>query len=55
MEGFASQIPVAGEEYFNNPSGAAAIPNWTRVLTAFPDFPQRLRQAAKRDAEEFAV
>lgn len=55
VEGFASQIPVAGEEYFNNPSGAAAIPNWTRVLTAFPDFPQRLRQAAQRDAEEFSV
>lgn len=53
VEGFASQISVAGEEYFSNPSGAAAIPNWTRVLTAFPDFPQRLRQAVRRDAEEY--
>ena len=32
--------------------GAAAIPNWTRVLTAFPDFPKRLRQAVRRDADE---
>lgn len=54
VEGFASQIPVAGENYLEDPIGAAAIPNWTRVLTAFPDFPQRLRQAAIRDADEFA-
>ena len=53
VEGFSSQIPAAGEDFFNDPSGAAAIPNWTRVLTAFPDFPQRLRQAVRRDAEEF--
>ena len=52
VEGFASQVSVAGDEYFSNPSGAAAIPNWTRVLTAFPDFPQRLRQAVRRDSEE---
>lgn len=53
VEGFASQVPVAGKEYFLNPSGTAAIPNWTRVLTAFPDFPQRLRMAVRRDKEEY--
>lgn len=55
VEGFASQVSVAGDEYFNSPSGAEAIPNWARVLTALPDFPQRLRHAARRDAEEFTV
>ena len=53
-EGFAQQITVAGEAFQADPSGGEAIPNWTRVLTAFPDFPHRLRQAAKADADELA-
>ena len=53
VEGFAQQIDVASEIFQQDPSGGEAIPNWTRVLTAFPDFPQQLRAAAKADAEEF--
>jgi glucosyl-3-phosphoglycerate synthase len=54
VEGFARQIAIAGEMFCEDPAGAAAIPNWARVLAAFPDFPRRLRDAARADAEEFA-
>ncbi len=50
VEGFAQQIMVAGEMFQQDPSGGEAIPNWSRVLTAFPDFPQELRQAVLADA-----
>ena len=54
VEGFARQITVAGELFQQDPSGGDAIPNWARVLTAFPDFPQQLRDAARGDTEQFA-
>lgn len=52
IEGFAARIADAGEMFQNDPAGGEAIPNWSRVLTAFPDFPARLRQAVKDDAAE---
>lgn len=52
VEGFAERVTAAGEMFQSDPSGGEAIPNWTRVLTAFPDFPQRLRAAAVADAAE---
>ncbi len=55
VEGFADRIMEAGEIFQNDPSGGEAIPNWTRVLTALPDFPQRLRQVAREDREEFGA
>jgi glucosyl-3-phosphoglycerate synthase len=51
VEGFAERIVVAGDMFQSDPAGGEAIPNWTRVLTAFPDFPRRLRRAVKVDAE----
>jgi glucosyl-3-phosphoglycerate synthase len=54
VEGFARQILVAGEIFTENPLGGEAIPNWNRVLAAFPDFPQRLWDAATEDAREFS-
>jgi glucosyl-3-phosphoglycerate synthase len=54
IEGFARQIIVAGEAFLEDPAGGAAIPNWNRVLAAFPDFPHRLRDAAQQDAHELA-
>jgi len=53
VEGFAQRITAAGDIFHRDPSGGEAIPNWTRVLTAFPDFPRRLREAARADAEQF--
>ena len=51
VEGFAGQVLAAGETFLNDPTGGEAIPNWNRVLTALPDFPQRLRQAVTQDME----
>lgn len=50
VEGFTRQIIAAGEVFQREPSEGSAIPNWTRVLSALPDFPQRLRQAVMDDA-----
>jgi glucosyl-3-phosphoglycerate synthase len=54
VEGFARQIITAGEIFTENPLGGEAIPNWNRVLAAFPGFPQELAAASDKDAEEFA-
>ncbi len=51
VEGFAERVTIAGEVFQSDPSGGEAIPNWTRVLTAFPDFPQQLRAAVQADAQ----
>ena len=53
VEGFAQLIIEAGSVYHSDPAGAAAMPTWTRVVTALPDFPARLREAAAADQVEF--
>lgn len=53
VEGFAERVMAAGELFHADPAGAEAIPNWTRVLTAFPDFPEQLRSAVEEDSREF--
>lgn len=45
IESFAECISTAAEDFRTNPNGVAAIPNWTRVRAAFPNFMQRLRDA----------
>lgn len=54
VEGFARRIIAAGDAFREDPSGGEAIPNWARVLAALPECPQRLRDAARADAEELA-
>lgn len=54
IEGFAQQIALAGEIFQREPAGHEVIPNWVRVFSAFPDFPQQLRQAAEADLQELA-
>ncbi len=53
IEGFAGQITASGEEFHADPSGSEAMPTWTRVLSAFPSFPRRLRGAVREDAAEY--
>ncbi len=49
IEGFAQLIIEAGQEYHADPAGVAAMPTWTRVLTASPEFPSKLREAVSAD------
>ncbi|MEO1496024.1 MAG: glycosyl transferase [Planctomycetota bacterium] len=53
VEGFAELITEVGKAVHDDPSGGPALPTWTRVVTAMPDFPQRLRQIAADDLAEF--
>ncbi len=53
IEGFAQLIIEAGSEYQRDPAGAASMPTWSRVITALPDFPARLREQAIADAEQY--
>ncbi|MGI9455614.1 MAG: glycosyl transferase [Aeoliella sp.] len=53
IEAFAEQITAAGESVINDPSGASALPTWTRVVAAQPEFPGRLRQMADEDRDEY--
>ncbi len=55
IEGFAEQITVTGEAVCDDPSGSESLPTWTRVLAACPSFPQRLREAAAADRDQFAA
>ena len=52
VEAFADRITEAGREFYANPAGAAAIPNWARVLAAFPDLPNEVRQAVTADKQQ---
>lgn len=51
VEGIMSQIVAAGEGYVNDPSLGEEMPNWSRVLSAFPEFPQELDAAVEADTE----
>ncbi len=53
IEGFAQLIIEAGNLYQSDPAGTASMPTWSRVITALPDFPLRLREQATADAAEY--
>ncbi|MEM1305425.1 MAG: glycosyl transferase, partial [Planctomycetota bacterium] len=55
IEGFAELVTQTGQVVREDPSGEPALPTWTRVVTAFPDFPQRLREIARLDREEYGA
>ena len=54
IEAFAGQITVAGDMVLEDPSGISALPTWTRVVAALPEFSARLRQVAEDDLAEYA-
>jgi len=45
IDAFAECITTASEVFRADPRGTEAIPNWTRVRAAFPQFTQRLRDS----------
>ncbi len=53
IEGFAQLIIEAGSVYQSDPAGAASMPTWSRVISALPDFPARLRDMVIADAAEY--
>lgn len=52
VETFSGALRAAGLEFVRDPMGAPQIPNWSRVVSALPDFLEELRQAVDADAEE---
>jgi glucosyl-3-phosphoglycerate synthase len=44
IDAFADCITTAASLFREDPNGAEAIPNWTRVRAAFPGFTDRLRE-----------
>jgi glucosyl-3-phosphoglycerate synthase len=49
VQAFARAIALAAEDYLKDPLGAPLIPNWNRVLAAFPDFFSQLELAVEED------
>lgn len=54
VEAFADLITATGDEVHADPTGQPALPTWTRVITALPDFPLKLREIAELDRQEHA-
>jgi glucosyl-3-phosphoglycerate synthase len=51
IEVFQQSIVEAGQVFLDNPLEAPFIPNWKRVLSAMPDFSERLYQAVREDSQ----
>ncbi len=49
VETFARSVDLAARSVLDDPLGAPLIPNWNRVLSAIPDFFERLRGAVEED------
>jgi glucosyl-3-phosphoglycerate synthase len=48
---FAQSLKDAAEAYNQDPLGSPLIPNWARVLSALPDYGERLVEAVHADME----
>ncbi|MEW6326104.1 MAG: glycosyl transferase [Thermodesulfobacteriota bacterium] len=49
VEAFADSIKMAGEQTLEDPLGIPLIPNWSRVVSALPDFFDMLLEAVDED------
>ena len=52
VETFAHGLQLGGEQFLADPTGAAQIPNWSRVADALPDIHERLVAAVQEDTAE---
>ncbi len=52
VETFSSALRGAGLNFVRDPMGAPQIPNWSRVISALPDFLNELREAVEKDAQD---
>lgn len=51
VEAFSRALQIAGEDFLTNPLYSPLIPNWNRILSAFPDFLKQLKELV--DQENF--
>lgn len=49
VEAFTRAIQIAGKEFMEDPLYSPLIPSWNRVISAIPDFLDRLRDAVDAD------
>lgn len=54
VETFSGALRAAGLDFVRDPMGAPQIPNWSRVVSAMPDFLDDLAAAVEADAREAA-
>jgi glucosyl-3-phosphoglycerate synthase len=52
---FSGALRLASERFLADPLGAPLIPNWNRIVSAFPDFLDELRLAVDEDCLEHAA
>lgn len=50
VETFSGALRAAGLDFVHDPMGSPQIPNWSRVISAMPDFLGDLRSAVEADA-----
>ncbi|MEM9175648.1 MAG: glycosyl transferase [Myxococcota bacterium] len=55
VETFSGALRAAGLDFVRDPMGAPQIPNWSRVVSAMPDFLDDLALAVREDALEAAA
>ena len=52
VEAFTGAVQIAGQEFMENPLYSPLIPSWNRVISAIPDFLERLNEAVEADNAE---
>jgi glucosyl-3-phosphoglycerate synthase len=54
VETFSGALRAAGLDFVRDPMGFPQIPNWSRVISAMPDFLGDLRSAVDADAQDLS-
>ncbi len=49
VEAFTRAVQIAGEEFMSSPLYSPLIPNWNRVISAIPDFLERLGEVVEEE------
>jgi glucosyl-3-phosphoglycerate synthase len=52
VDTFTRALKIATEQFMEDPLDTILIPNWNRVLSAFPDFHERIADAVEQDSKE---
>jgi glucosyl-3-phosphoglycerate synthase len=52
VETFSGALRAAGFDFVKDPMGSPQIPNWSRIISAMPDFLDDLRTAVDADARD---